>query len=93
MSFSFHVKAKNRVEAFRAASAELEGVALQQPLHKKDVGHITEALGQYLFGLVSKPGEREYLGVGVSGSIAVVEDNVIGVNLGININILADTGS
>jgi hypothetical protein len=93
MSFSFYVKAKGRVEAFREASKQLEGVARQQPAHEKDVGHITETIGQYLFGLVSKPGDDEYLGVSVAGSIATVGDDVRGANISISITILADTGS
>jgi len=85
MSYSFSVRAASKADALVEVAAELDKVVVGQPTHASDRQAAEDAVKAFV-AVVRDPGEGEYLGVSVSGSLSWQEDNVF---TGASVNVSA----
>jgi len=68
MSYSFSVRASSKSEVGAQVAAEFDKVVASQPVHAADKQAVNDA-AQAFVGILRDPGEGEYVGVSVSGSL------------------------
>jgi len=92
MSYSFSVVAATAAALAAAASAKLDEVCAQQPIHERDRGVADQTIASVL-ALTAEPAEGQHLHATVTGSCWGPEDGPLtGASLSVSIYPIPATG-